>query len=360
MESPGRSASKWLHRPEQAAAWLARKRSGQWTHADEVAFGVWLRSNPAHPAEWLQCEELWHGLDAVRDHPDLLRAREVARARLERGASMRWFRRLGPVAAAAVILIAAGWWGFAKLSYLTTPAQTIAAREEVRNATTEVGQRSTLDLPDGSTVTLNTASSVHIHLSATERRVTLLYGEAFFKVAKDPNRPFVVVVGSREVVDVGTQFAVRITDRRILVTLVEGRLLVLPKIQNVRLTGVGLPDTGIPGVVTLNAGMRLTVRSDGSQRVQKLDADSATAWRNGELVFDGEPLAKVVAEMNRYSRRKLKLASPSLGSHRISGVFRLFTSDVASSFAHALQAYGIVRIRHRSGSTIWLESPNHK
>src|SRR4029077_19161785 len=97
----------------------------------------------------------------------------------------------------------------------------------IRDASTDIGERSLLVLADGSKVTLNTASAVHADYTGPERRVTLVRGEAFFDVAKDHTRPFVVSAGSRNVIAVGTAFDVRLQDRRVRVTLVEGKVRVV-------------------------------------------------------------------------------------------------------------------------------------
>jgi transmembrane sensor len=221
----------------------------------------------------------------------------------------------------------------------------------VRDASTDIGERSLLVLADGSRVTLNTASAVHADYTGHERRVILVRGEAFFDVAKDATRPFVVSAGSRQVIAVGTAFDVRLQGSQMKVTLVEGKVQV---VRGADLIGAARTSAQPQSAVLLEAGSALVTQDDGADHVERLDAARATSWRSGRLVFDGERLADVVAEMNRYSRERLEIADPALQGRQVSGVFEP-TSGVA--FAKALEAYGIVRVTQQTATTIVLDTP---
>ncbi len=140
----------------------------------------------------------------------------------------------------------------------------------------------------------------------------------------------------------GTAFNVRLQDRQVKVTLVEGKVRVL--------RSRGQPASA----VLLQPGSTLVGRDDGTDRLERLDATRATSWRNGTLVFDGEPLADVIAEMNRYSREQLVIGNPALAQRRVSGVFE---PAGGSGFAKALEAYGIAHATQHNATTIILESP---
>jgi transmembrane sensor len=96
------------------------------------------------------------------------------------------------------------------------------------------------------------------------------------------------------------------------------------------------------------------VEADGPDRVERLDADRATSWRNGKLVFEGERLTDVVAEMNRYSHETLVIADPALKSRKVSGVFE---PTEGHAFAKALEAYGIARATQETPTRIVLDRP---
>lgn len=333
---------------DEAAAWFARQRSGPLLEADAAEFAAWLKADPAHTAAWASYQRLWGHLGTVRDDPKILAIREQARRSASRGRDWRRIQRVGSGIAASVLLAATGWWSI-------RIAQTELSRTRLstvhRDASTDIGERSLLVLADGSKVTLNTASAVHADYDVHERRVTLVRGEAFFDVAKDPNRPFVVSAGSRQVIAVGTAFDVRLQDREVKVTLVEGKVRVL-RINDPTAGATAHVQPVSP--VMLQPGSTLVGRDDGSDQLEQLDTARATSWRSGNLVFDGERLADVVAEMNRYSRQKLVIGNPALAERKVSGVFE---PAGGAGFAKALEAYGIAHTTTENATTIVLDSP---
>jgi transmembrane sensor len=333
---------------DEAAAWFARQRSGPLLEADAAAFAAWLKADPAHTAAWASYQRLWGHLGSVRDDPKILAIREQARRSAARGRDWRRIQRVGSGIAASVLVAATGWWSIriAQTELSRTRPATVH-----RDASTDIGERSLLVLADGSKVTLNTASAVHADYDVHERRVTLVRGEAFFDVAKDPNRPFVVSAGSRQVIAVGTAFDVRLQDREVKVTLVEGKVRVL-RINDPTAGATAHVEPVSP--VMLLPGSTLVGRDDGADHLEQLDTARATSWRSGNLVFDGERLADVVAEMNRYSRQKLVIGNPALAERKISGVFE---PAGGAGFAKALEAYGIAHTTTENATTIVLDSP---
>jgi transmembrane sensor len=332
---------------EQAIGWYARQRSKPLSEEDAARFAAWLKDDAAHVAAWKEVERLWERVGAVRDDPAILALREAARQRLEsrRSSPRKWSVAAGLVA--GIILSVGAWWSI-KGSIFTGANR--AGLSLVREASTEVGERFTLVLPDGSKVTLNTASAVRAEYSEHQRRVTLIRGEAFFNVAKDAARPFIVSAGSREVQAVGTAFDVRLQSRELRIALVEGQVRVLPSASP-----AAANSTETPGPVTLVAGTALVVSNDGAQRIETEDALHATSWLSGKLIFEDERLADVVAEMNQYSQEKLQIANSSLGERKVSGVFE---ATDGASLAKALQDYGIAQVTEHSATAIVLDLPS--
>jgi transmembrane sensor len=336
---------------EQAASWYARQRSGPLSPADEAQFTAWLRGDPANVTAWKEFEDIWSGVESVRNDPTILAIREAALRRVQRHPVAPKPRTwsIAVALAACVVLGVAIWAGF------KGPLPVSADRPGpslTRYASTAVGERSVLVLSDGSKVTLNTASALGVDYSGHERRVSLLAGEAFFDVVKDPTRPFIVSARSREVTAVGTSFDVRLQQQQLRVTLIEGKVRVTPAAR----TGNDVPaDTALP--VTLRAGTALVVAEDGVGRIEEVDTRRATSWLDGKLIFDEERLADVVVEMNRYSGTKLEIGNPALEERRVSGVF-----EVADGLtvAKALQDYGIARIIHQSATAIVLDLPSRQ
>jgi transmembrane sensor len=355
--------TEWTQTPltdaaeEQATAWFARQRMRPLSESEAIEFERWLKADPTHAQAWSDCERSWERVEGVRDDPRMLVIREDARRRASehvRGA--RHWRIAGAMAASLVVGIAV-WWILRAPTVTRNLAQT-AAHDQVasapssgliREASTQVGERSTLVLTDGSKVTLNTASAVRTDYSGHDRRLTLLRGEAFFDVAKDPSRPFVVTAGSRQVIAVGTAFNIRMQDRSVRVTLVEGKV----RVMRSRPVGPGAREPTGPAV-TLVAGSALVTDANDVEHVERLNADRATSWRNGKLVFEGERLADVIAEMNRYTRETLEIADPALKGRKVSGVFE---PTEGHAFASALEAYGIARVTQETSSRIVLDTP---
>ena len=331
---------------EQAIGWYARQRSGPLSEEDAARFEGWLKDDPTHVAAWKEVERLWERVGAVRDDPAILALRETARQRLKssRSLSRKWGIAAG--LAAGIILSVAAWWSVKGSIFSGVNRSGLRVRE----ASTEVGERSILMLPDGSKVTLNTASAVRAEYSEHQRRVTLIRGEAFFNVAKDAARPFIVSARSREVQAVGTAFDVRLQSRELRIALVEGQVRVFSSVSP-----TGANSTEAPSPVTLVAGTALVVSNDGGQRIETEDELHATSWLSGKLIFEDERLADIVAEMNQYSQQKLEIANPSLGERKVSGVFE---ATDGTSLAKALQDYGIAQVTEHSATTIVLDVPS--
>ena len=323
-----------------------------------------IEPTPPTRAAWTSHERLWEQLDTVeRRSESAFAIREQARRRASRRHTVRRVADLPVRSGCNALLLGVcclvestrHCFGFnAALTQIAQQTQAGAFNPLIRDASTEVGERSTILLADGSRVTLNTASAIRADYSGADRRITLVHGEAFFEVAKDPTRPFIVSAGPREVIALGTAFDVRLEPRQVKVTLLEGKVQVTASPAAPTGETPGEPHFAATArVIALEPGSSLTV-VEGADHVEKLDAARATSWRTGKLVFDGERLADVVAEMNRYAREKMIIATPGLEERRVSGVFE---PSSGPGFARALEAYGIARVSAESTTTIVLDSP---
>jgi transmembrane sensor len=171
---------------------------------------------------------------------------------------------------------------------------------------TNVGGQQTVVLADGSTVYMNTLTSLDPKYSTSERRIKLLDGEAEFVVSKDKSRPFVVEVDGYEITALGTDFVVKKLDQNVTVTMLESAVKVsLPQSPNFT-----------PTVV--KAGQRWSANSAG---LLAFNLRNAAAWRKHRLIFESEPLANVIAEINRYRNGHVFLGNSALAGLKVSGVF---------------------------------------
>lgn len=190
---------------------------------------------------------------------------------------------------------------------------------------TGVGERRVVALRDGSSVTLNTASTVEVAYTDAERRVRLVRGEALFDVAHDAARPFLVDAGSARFRALGTAFNVRLRPDVVELTVTEGVVGVAAREGEV----------AVPVAARIAAGGGAVVRS-GAVAPTALDDQrlrQRTAWQEGVLEFDGESLAQVVGEFNRYRRQPIVIGDARLESLRIGGRFEV---DEADKFLAAL------------------------
>jgi transmembrane sensor len=306
---------------EDAALWVARLDRGL-SPAEQAELRQWLRS-AAHRRAFEELRDVWESMDVLSVLGEVLPRRAPRRARRWSGAA--W---AAGVAAAGVLAVAVFRpWSSTEVAQPARPA--VAARLDA--FATAVGEQRTVTLRDGSLLSLNTDSLVEASFVDNQRRLFLLRGEAHFEVAHDTTRPFVVSVGAHAVRAVGTAFNIRLradSSADVLVT-----------------SGTVRVDAAVAAAepaAMVTAGELLQLRRDGSSQLLQLDAaaiESRLAWRRSVLIFDGDTLADVVAEVSRYSARPLRLADPAVGRMRIVGYFP--SSDLQSLLRTLHANFGI-------------------
>ena len=299
----------------QATAWLVRMRGGDAGAEDHRAFQTWLDRDPAHRAAYAEAEALWQELGGIRHGRGSHRAPPPARGRPERQSRRHRLPLLAAVAATLAVVA------------VMTPGAADRLAASRADHVTARGETARVELDDGSTVHLNTATALSVDYTAAARRVRLHGGEAFFTVTPDPARPFEVAVGDTRVRVLGTAFNVR-EEGSLEVAVTEGRVGILR-----------VPGDPTPAAV-LGAGAVARV-GDG---IALRDADPAAiaGWRHGRLVFTERPLREVVAELDRYHPGVLVLAGGTAGGERFSGVLGLQDTERAlAALAHALSVHVI-------------------
>jgi len=291
---------------ERAAAWLVRRDGGHWTPTDEEDLARWMAQDTAHRVAFLRLEAideetkrlraLGAGVDTTvvpavgqwQQSPFFNAAPDAPPSR-----SRVWYPAMAASLIVALVVSTAVW--------LMRP--TLRGEEYA----TPVGGLESIALRDGSGVTLNTATRLQVELRDHERRVELQEGEAYFTVAKDSARPFIVQAGDKRVVAVGTQFAVRREGAEVRVVVTEG---------SVNLQGDGSAHLASGSVARTKGGDILV------QKEPEDDLQALVSWRDGRLTFRDTSLADAVAELNRYNLRHIEIGDPKVGSLRISGTFR--------------------------------------
>jgi len=376
MERPRRSTFN-TQIYEEACEWFIECRAGDLDNAGRAEFDRWLRKSSEHQGAYLEIAAIWNegptldpanrwDLDKLiaqaaedpaniiawertrstshrsQSLPNRTEANErttaailpspreggASHSRLAPQSATRTGRR--PLAIAASILLAAA----ALATYILTSGGVYA---------TALGEQRSLALSDGSTVQLDSLSKIRIRYGEHDRTVVLLQGQALFHVAKDTTRPFIVDIGQTRVRAVGTQFDVyRKTDGTI-VTVVEGRVVILneghpsgPKHEGQRGLRDLAPGTEVAdfaqqegeGAIFLNAGEQITVSPKTARKTLHPNLAGATSWTQRQLVFDSASFADVAEEFNRYNERKLVIDASALDTLHISGVFS--STDPAS------------------------------
>jgi transmembrane sensor len=266
-------------------------------------------------------DEVSAALDAAQASGALQAMRAEALAafeqgeRIQRGKAVAW-----RIAAGVVVFVL----GAAAYRFMFSPPTSVDANLFA----TALGERRIIRLADNSAVTLNTDSELHVSFTGLERRVELRRGQALFDVARDSGRPFVVFAGEGVVRALGTQFDVRRREQDIVVTLIEGRVR------------VETADADVRTAAELAPGERVQVSAKGVSRIRPVDTSKSSAWTDGHLIFENEPLESAADEVNRYSRVRVRLGDPRLRGIRVSGVFRTGSS---AGFVEALEASYPVR-----------------
>lgn len=335
----------------RAGQWLARRDASDWTQQDEAALEQWLEQSTAHVVAFVRLEAAWAEAKRLRalagglevgavpsvDEWQLRRffdpaagVASPAHTEVASRANDGRVRKLRHWAVAATVLVAIAL-AFSRF----WPSQT--------SYSTPVGGIAGVPMSDGSEVTLNTDTRIRVDVTETQRRVELQQGEAFFDVAKDPSRPFIVDAGSKRVVAVGTKFSVRRERNELLVFVTEGR---------VRVEDTASLASRHDSLLTLSAGSLARGQDDALlvQRKTVPEIERHLSWRTGYLIFRDTPLTQAVGEFNRYNSQQIVIEDPSVGEIRVSGKFRPTQYE---AFVRLMQEGFAVRM-HRVGSDIVL------
>jgi transmembrane sensor len=347
---------------EQAADWLARRSGGDWSDADEAQLAGWLQASTAHKVAFIRLEAAWSQANRLRalgagTQPGTI----PARGHWGRAASFDADLPVGVAASASVTEfgdelpqpppLTRGVVGqYAKMVSLAAGVLLAVAlglmvyfvRLGGPSFRTTVGGVAAIPLSDGSKVTLNTDSQIRIAVTRSERRVNLGQGEAFFEVAKDPSRPFVVVAGDCRVVAVGTKFSVWREASEVRVAVTEGRVRVERDDRDAH------QDLAAQEI---DAGSIAHASDSGLlvQRKRLSEVEEDLSWRRGFLFFHDVPLAQAVAEFNRYNAERIVIATPSIADIRIGGNFR---STNVAGFIRLLQDGFSIRAEQRGNEIV--------
>ena len=326
---------------EAAAAWLLKRESRQWSQADEAALREWLQASTSHRVTYLRLRSVWHEASrlkvvapaftsgtvpargAIAQSSLLLRPSrmpEISDSPRHARSSVRFYGWAAGLLVAALGLTAHFFWSPGAVAYRTA-----------------IGGLAMVPMEDGSKITLNTNSEITLGTVDAERRVYLERGEAFFEVAKDPTRPFIVYANDQRVIAVGTKFAVRLKPESVQIAVTEGQVrlekraavLTLPEPLDRRASTHRNSPLLTPGSIADAHARSVAIRQ---QPVS--DIERSLSWRSGYVVLRKTLLGEAVAEFNRYNRRELVIDDPELAHIQVGGNFR---SNNIDGFVRLLQ-----------------------
>lgn len=319
---------------DEAAVWVDTLHDNT-DLAVQQAFDTWRARSPAHARVFERIHRAHRLARAALGNPQqqlaaieneiLVRAKADARhgrLRIAYGMAASLI-----VAAITVGAVTGGSWE--ELQYLKDRTRYALAGDTLYR--TAVGERRAVTLSDGSVLTLNTGSRALVQYRDGIRGVNLMRGQALFEVAKDPNHPFVVTAAGRKVTALGTAFDVRVSDAQLAVTLIEGRVA----IESVSAQRNGERTELVPG------DQLVAAVSQPEPVVKRANIRRTISWREGQVIFDNDPLIDAVNEINRYGKRAVVLTDERLSDMRVSGAFN--TSDTGV-FIDMLTVYLPVKI----------------
>lgn len=279
---------------QEALHWLSRLTSGAATEDDRAAFMRWRSQRPEHEAAFRQALKVWQDV-GLAAHSSVLPRIPVSYA------SRRQILKVGALAATVGTISVGG----TKLGFWPGLTGMLA------DYATGAGEQKHVALGDHVQVELNTRSALSADGGAVVRSVRLSEGEAVFTV-----RPgfeiFQVSAGSGAAELERGSVAVRHDGVEVRITCLEGMV-----------------DIVQPARLRLKPSEQVTCAGENLGQVKTVDAEAATSWRRGELLFRDEPLENVVSELNRYRKGMVVVASRAAAERRVTGLFYLDRLDEA-------------------------------
>jgi transmembrane sensor len=330
----------------EAAQWFVEFRAGDVDAAGRVKFDAWLRTSPEHMRAYLELAAIWNEGSRLGPSEEPVENGNVVALPVTRTSAPRVSRErrgvtLLAVAASVTLAVIGAWaWG------------------QRHTYSTGIGEQRSLALEDGSSITLNAMSRIRVRFTATRRDIELIEGQAFFRVAKDQTRPFIVESEGTLVRAVGTEFDVYQRTTGTTVTVLEGRVAVTGRtVTAYDSTRESLPEPTNSRSVVLAAGEQAILTAQSTVKPKQPNVAAATAWTQGRLIFESATLAEVVEEMNRYNQRRLVVEGAQLATFRITGVF---ASTDPQALIRFLQARPGIVVTERSDEVLITPQPHER
>lgn len=288
---------------KEASVWFVRLMAEDVTESQTTDFITWVSASELNKTAYEDICTTWGAMDGLD---------EVTLARLSAGVrkQQRWPRKLVFLLATAAATIFASIVG---LQLLTGTSEALPPVEH--SYTSAHGETQSINLVDGTRITLNTDTQIFTTYNAKERSVFLERGEAFFEVAPELNRPFIVRFGNGQVQVLGTRFNIYRNAGQAWVRVEEGK--------------VEVSSNGSIDKLILGAVQGANFDAQGKLRqIDDIDLAQSIAWKNGNFIFRKTSLTELAKELNRYSSAPITIAwnqgkDEALQQVAISGVFAI-------------------------------------
>ena len=311
----------------EAGDWIAKFDSGL-SVAEQAEFQRWVCESQMHYDVFMSMAQVWDGMDDLSRLSDLFPEETL-------DSKSHLFK---PVAVAASLLLAAVVGAF----FVINGGKLNQDIELVNRYETSIGEHSTVNLTDGSKLVLNTNTLVLVDYIDEYRLITLERGEINIDVAHDEERPLSVKAGDRVVQAVGTAFNIELYDNnRFELIVTDGKvrvddrthfetLLEQQRLAQVNATRLESRNKRGPGAkadettVFVSQGEKMVVGEDVAQpsKIEEQEIAVNLSWREGNLVFDGQPLGEAIKEIERYTAIEFQFEHEDIKDVRIAGLFK--------------------------------------
>ena len=311
---------------EQASQWIAKLDRGL-SVDEEIELSKWIRKRSEHKQVLFEMAGLWDKMDSLARLADLF---DAPQKRASNYRSRAYFA----VAASLMMVVAIAWGAF---EFQAHNSRLIDGVYE-----TAIGEHSTVNLPDGSQLVLNTNSRIQVQYSSRHRLFLLERGEINIDVAHDEDRPLSVLAGNKVVQAVGTAFNVKINNAsEVELIVTNGKVRVEHRRKDAQqlteFVAERLPDSAL--AISRGEKIVLGAQEEKISHVEDADLNVRLSWRQGNLIFRGETLEQALTEISRYTSIKFQVMDEKIKHERIAGLFK--AGDVTGLLTALRQNFNI-------------------
>lgn len=315
------------------------------TELEQARILKWRTQSARHENAWVEAEQAWGLMAELVPEDNITLATETKPTSVNVPLSQtlpqsQWHLYRVPAAIAASLTLMLVFLFSAPATTNITTSIVAIEQVEVEEYRNQRREQYSVTLADGSIVHLNYNSSIQVSFAANSRNIELLQGEAFFEVAKNPDRPFIVQAGATTATAVGTAFLVRRQGNDVTqITVTEG-LVAVGQVQT-------QSEDPLLDSITLSVNQSITASDQSLSAVETVDADNTAAWHRGVLVFRDTSLSDALAEISRYTPYRIETDFTNWPSQAVTGTF--FLNRLDDDLSTLISNFNLVVINNRNG-----------